>query len=347
MTIINYFKSDDLKDYPIYEFMGCILYNMYKNPPSDKTTIIARDSLPIEVFANCVYTISRELIDSNFPDYLIDKLWNGIYPRDIFDDDIDYTSISPSYVRYDYHCNYCSEVPVIFGGVYFFISILEPSKDRCLNLIKDKVVDETGSDYVYFKAFEEKVTEYRNIISKDAQVQKEEEAIFADEAETNALKEKITQLETLNIDLTKREVGYIKQIDFLNEDFRQKIEATSEKESKYKVEIDELKKQIDQLNSDINAQTPNKYKLTEGKKTDFIKIISAMYDLRLFSTTDGRIANNKQKLFDELGKFFNENFKDYSKALSQAKQQNNFMNVFDDLKTKADDYYKKESKINK
>ena len=81
--------------------------------------------------------------------------------------------------------------------------------------------------------------------------------------------------------------------------------------------------------------------LSEDKKTDFIKIISAMYDCRIFNTTDGRTATNKKELIKSLGQFFNVKIDDYSPLLATAKRNANFLDIFDKLKRKGEEYYNK------
>lgn len=86
----------------------------------------------------------------------------------------------------------------------------------------------------------------------------------------------------------------------------------------------------------------SKYRIAKDKKTDFIKIISSMYDCRLFETQDGKFASNKQDLFNILGVFFNEDFKQYSTLLSNARYTENFLEIFDKLKERAKKYSEKE-----
>lgn len=83
------------------------------------------------------------------------------------------------------------------------------------------------------------------------------------------------------------------------------------------------------------------YTISEDKKTDFIKIISAMYDCRIFNTTDGRTATNKKELIKSLGQFFNVKIDDYSPLLATAKRNANFLDIFDKLKRKGEEYYNK------
>ena len=62
----------------------------------------------------------------------------------------------------------------------------------------------------------------------------------------------------------------------------------------------------------------------------------------MFKTRDGKIASNKKELIKTLGEFFNIEINDYSKLLSAAKNTNNYLEIFDKLKQKGDDYYKKQ-----
>ena len=90
------------------------------------------------------------------------------------------------------------------------------------------------------------------------------------------------------------------------------------------------------------------YKIAPDNKTDFIKVISAMYDCRLFETEGGKIASNKQRLIEEIGAFFNVDLKNYSTLLSKAKASSaNFLDIFDKLKEKSENYYTSESKKTK
>lgn len=94
------------------------------------------------------------------------------------------------------------------------------------------------------------------------------------------------------------------------------------------------------LIEDKTSLTTSNY--TIENKTDFIKIISAMYDCRIFKTIDGKIASNKKELIKALGEFFNIEINDYSKLLSAAKNINSYLEIFDKLKQKGEDYYNKQ-----
>ena len=86
------------------------------------------------------------------------------------------------------------------------------------------------------------------------------------------------------------------------------------------------------------------FKLAAKKKTDFIKIVSAMYDTRMFETEGGYLASNKQELMNEFGKIVGENFDSYSVLLSKSKsaEKNAFLKPFKDIENKGVEYYDKE-----
>ncbi len=123
------------------------------------------------------------------------------------------------------------------------------------------------------------------------------------------------------------------------------------------IELDKLRNEIQSLlrqweamavssnpksNTDIIA---SKFKLAHNKKTDFIKIISAMYDNRMFETEDGFLASNKQALMIELGQLFGEDLSKYSVLLSKSKnpEKDVFLRPFKDIEKKAEEYYNRES----
>jgi hypothetical protein len=101
--------------------------------------------------------------------------------------------------------------------------------------------------------------------------------------------------------------------------------------------------QNNQENMLVNESS--KFKLAKNKKTDFIKIVSAMYDTHMFETEGGYLANNKQALMNELGQLFGEDLSKYSVLLSKSKmpEKDIFLKPFDAIRTKAEEYYNKES----
>lgn len=64
-----------------------------------------------------------------------------------------------------------------------------------------------------------------------------------------------------------------------------------------------------------------KVTVASKRKTDIIKILSAMYDARMFAGEDGKPLTNKQNLMDAFGEFLGDDFSAYSTLLSQAKDK--------------------------
>ena len=83
----------------------------------------------------------------------------------------------------------------------------------------------------------------------------------------------------------------------------------------------------------------SKYRITARHNTDIIKIVSAMFDMHLFSTPDGMLASSKQDIMENIGKLFSTDFSKYSASLSAAKQTAGFMDTFNELSAKAKEYY--------
>jgi len=119
-----------------------------------------------------------------------------------------------------------------------------------------------------------------------------------------------------------------------------------------KREIIMLFNQWDEMSPNTMAKKPtnnmpseikSKFRLAPKRKTDFLKILSAMYDCRMFETEDGYIANNKQELISEFGRLLSEDFTKYSVSLSQSKQvtKETFLKPFTDIRKKAEEYYDK------
>ena len=98
------------------------------------------------------------------------------------------------------------------------------------------------------------------------------------------------------------------------------------------------------LKSEIkNTIKPSGYFLASKKKTDFIKIFSAMYDAKLFVNHEGKPVTNKQELMNAFGVLLNDDFSSYSTLLAQAKDGDDkkYMKIFDVIKQKGWDYLNK------
>jgi hypothetical protein len=176
----------------------------------------------------------------------------------------------------------------------------------------------------------------------------------------NSLKEEVNKLEASLLE----KVIYIKQrlYDFYqwqhefdrvalfsneNDSNKQIYEMTDLYYPKFEglclLEIERLEKLIAtadgfSLNQTKNTKSP--YSIASKRKTDVVKILSAMYDSKLFANADGQPATNKQELMEAFGVFLGEDLKAYSTLLSQAKEKNPdlYLKTFDDLKRSANDY---------
>lgn len=58
----------------------------------------------------------------------------------------------------------------------------------------------------------------------------------------------------------------------------------------------------------------------------------------MFENENGKIASNKQKLIEELGVFFDTNYKNLSQLLNASKQNNNYIEIFEKMMEKAKEY---------
>jgi len=103
---------------------------------------------------------------------------------------------------------------------------------------------------------------------------------------------------------------------------------------------------VNSVNDNLPIYTPAApvFRLAPKRKTDFIKIVSAMFDARMFETEDGYIACSKQEILNEFGKILGEEFKTYSVLLSKAKaaEKTVFLKPFKEIEKKGEEYYEKE-----
>jgi len=173
-------------------------------------------------------------------------------------------------------------------------------------------------------------------------------------------------VDTSNVDLLTAEIERLKAE---NEELKKKREAEESEERVAKIKdivaiaktfpeseaksvfnvirmliADEDKNWIEKLNAEErvlaeSSSTSSKYRIANRKNTDFAKIISAMYDIQLFMTSDGLLASNKQELMEALGKFFHVDLSGYSTLLNRAKDTDSYMEVFEKLSQAAQAYY--------
>ena len=91
----------------------------------------------------------------------------------------------------------------------------------------------------------------------------------------------------------------------------------------------------------VPKKTKSASSISSMRKSDFIKIISAMYDAKIFVNAKGDPATNKQKLMEELGSFLNDDLSKYSASLSQAKtrDEKTFLKPFRKIEEEALRYF--------
>jgi len=113
-----------------------------------------------------------------------------------------------------------------------------------------------------------------------------------------------------------------------------------------KMEMDRWKNVINQNNTSIKKESGNNkvranYRIASKRKTDVVKILSAMYDCRMFVDAQGKPVTNKQELMEAFGEFLGEDFKAYSTLLSQAKDKDRatFLRPFDEITSAIKKYY--------
>jgi hypothetical protein len=101
----------------------------------------------------------------------------------------------------------------------------------------------------------------------------------------------------------------------------------------------EIKKLNEVLRLETTTTTPKSkpvFKLSDkkGAKTDLIRVLNALYELRLFNKTDGQIPT-KQEFIETMGEYLGVDLSKYHSNLSQALQNQPLevnLKVFEDMK---------------
>lgn len=104
---------------------------------------------------------------------------------------------------------------------------------------------------------------------------------------------------------------------------------------------DEIMDYLEEKDEKVEVIEISSYRIAEKHKTNFAKVISAMYDLHMFEDESGKVASNKQKLMNALGSFLGIDYKNLSQLLNAAKQNGNYTDIFDKLKEKAEKFDQK------
>lgn len=132
---------------------------------------------------------------------------------------------------------------------------------------------------------------------------------------------------------------------FMTPAYRRGVEGVKEWLVEFMTSEDFLTDSFEQIFHDDDKEEEvtktSSYRIAESHKTNFAKIISAMYELRMFEDETGKIVSNKQKLMNALGDFFGMNYKNLPQLLNGAKQNGNYTGIFDRLKEKAEEFDEK------
>ncbi|MCP4521802.1 MAG: hypothetical protein GY827_08965 [Cytophagales bacterium] len=91
-------------------------------------------------------------------------------------------------------------------------------------------------------------------------------------------------------------------------------------ENRCNIEIEKLKT-LAEFDEKSTSTTQPKLKLSskKGTKTNLIRVLHTLYEMRYFETSDGQIPT-KLEFMEVMGEYFDTNFSDYARNLSQSLQ---------------------------
>ena len=98
--------------------------------------------------------------------------------------------------------------------------------------------------------------------------------------------------------------------------------------------IQSLISKIENLTTTQKAKPVFKVSEKKGAKTDLIRVLNALYELRLFNKTDGQIPTKKE-FIETMGEYLGVDLSNYHSNLSQALQNQPLevnLKVFEDMK---------------
>jgi hypothetical protein len=110
-------------------------------------------------------------------------------------------------------------------------------------------------------------------------------------------------------------------------------------------EVDKLQEELDKTGKNIEVKTIFKLSTKKGAKTDLIRILNALYELRLIQQTDGDYPT-KETFMKKTGDFFGVDLTKYDVNLSQTFEGSLETNlkVFEEMKKKYTDEWTKRNK---
>ena len=121
---------------------------------------------------------------------------------------------------------------------------------------------------------------------------------------------------------------------FLHEEM-QKTEKLIDAYVKRRIEIIDAA-EVSEYKKEAASITPSRYRIAEGRKTDVVKVLSYMFDLKCFIDADGQmLCRQKMPFMISIGKFFDCDFSNYAQVINKAAQEDHYQDIFIDMQKKA------------
>lgn len=208
-----------------------------------------------------------------------------------------------------------------------------------LHYLERRIFDSVNIEYGDFE--DEQLIICRNFIKKEYDKLKAELYPKTEPEKENKYDfQKVKQhIETLTT--TKDKIKYLIEI---KTDYRQNTDgwdvcAYNEGrpfDAKCDMEIDKLQRLFKLEAHTTTPKAKPVFKLSEkkGAKTDLIRVLNALYELRLFNKTDGQIPT-KQEFIETMGEYLGVDLSKYHSSLSQALQNQPLevnLKVFEEMK---------------
>ena len=122
-------------------------------------------SLPLTTLMNCMETILENLYGQDYPELSVNEIWDSLkkpkgmsHSRQAWPSTLD--------LEYDYHVNLWYEATIIFGCVYFVMSLERPDLKDCSSAIRTRASC-CSETIPYFIVFEEEYEEWRDKVQEN------------------------------------------------------------------------------------------------------------------------------------------------------------------------------------
>ena len=332
MKIKEYYKTrKDIPKKGIIFKLANLVGNLY-DKPSDGMKRVKEDSLSLLTFLNIVRTCIDELENDPIPSQIVYKLWKDLCPLNI------------KHAEDDFHVSRWYEATIIFGGLYYVFNRKENPDEKLLNQLEKKAsYNDVAKPYFdYFKnACECTEPNAPDGINNDAGTKRENAA-------HNELSHPCTQPQK------QKEAPATIDIDVLMKTAVEKFPSTAHAlmELLGYIVYKEYGDQIQQFNASkkyyeeklvTNNVTSGKFRFADGHKGNMAKLIQVICDLGMVVNEDGSAAKPIEEVGKQIGKVFGYSFPSWSQTLKGAFDQNNFADIFDEMRTAAVSYKKKKN----